>query len=65
MTVTTDLTTEMMTPQNILKYRFLSDLAGSRAEGQKPGVCPAKTGKWTAYLLEIFFRQNRSTKSLK
>ena len=32
-----------------LEKSFLSDPAGCRAEGRKPGVCPAKIGKWTAY----------------
>ena len=37
---------EMTTVRKISKNRFLSD----PARGRKPGVCPAKIVKWTAYL---------------
>ena len=42
-------TTVLTTARKISKNRFFSDPAGCRAEGRKPGVCPAKIGKWTAY----------------
>ena len=50
----TTLTTEMTTARKISKNQFLSDAAGCRAEGRKPGVCPAKIGKWTAYIKASF-----------